>query len=183
MRRNPTHQRMTPTAAAVMTYLLSVAVACAAITRLAFAAPARRLLRVHFTGVSHDAAAAAGIWVHNTRIFMGFAVFLACAYFIQRDQRSACLERAILWACDGALFLWASGTAALAGVLTGAYGLAQIRAFLPQGPIELMAWTMLIALYIQVRKQRVRVARAIRQLAVILLVLAASAVLELWLGA
>jgi hypothetical protein len=183
MSRTPTNQGITRTAAAVMAYVLTVAAASAAITRLAFAAPARRLLRVHFTGVSHQAGAAAAIWVHNTRIFIGFAVFLSCAYFIQRDERSARIERAILWACDGALLLWATGTAALAGVLTGAYGLAQIRAFMPQGPVELTAWTLLIALYIQVRRQRVRPGRAARQLALILLVLGASAILELWLGA
>lgn len=183
MRSAHTHQPMTRTAAAVMAYLLAVAVACAAITRVTFAVPARRLLRVHFTSVSHDAAAAAGIWIHNARIFLGFAVFLACAYFIQRDEPSARIERAILWACDGALFWWATGTAALAGVLTGAYGLAQIRAFLPQGPVELTAWALLIALYVQVRRQRVGAWRAVCQLALILLILAAAAVLELWLGA
>ncbi|MGH2903318.1 MAG: hypothetical protein ACRDK7_07020 [Solirubrobacteraceae bacterium] len=183
MRHDRANQRTTRTVAAVMAYLLSVAGACAAITRVAFATQARRLLRVHFTGVSHDAATAAGIWAHNTRIFIGFAVFLACAYFIQHDERSARIERTILRTCDGALLLWATGTAALAGVLAGAYGLAQIRAFLPQGPVELAAWALLIALYIHVRRQQVRAARAVRELAVIVLVLAASAVLELWLGA
>jgi hypothetical protein len=183
MRNAHTNHRMTRSAAAVMAYLLTVAGAGAAITRLAFAARAKRLLRVHFIGVSHHAAAAAGIWVHNARIFIGFAVFLACAYFIQRDERSARTERAILRACDGALLLWATGTAALAGVLTGAYGLAQIRAFLPQGPVELAAWALLIALYIQIRKRRVRAGPAVRQLALVLFLLAVAAVLELWLGA
>jgi hypothetical protein len=183
MRRAHTNHPMTRTTAAVMAYLLSVAVACAAITRFAFAAQARRLLRVHFTGVSHDASAAAGIWAHNTRIFIGFAVFLTCAYFIQRDERAARIERAILTACDGALLLWATGTAALAGVLAGAYGLAQIRVFLPQGPVELTAWALLIALYAEVRRQRVGARPAACQLALILLLLAASSVLELWLGA
>lgn len=174
---------ITRTAVAVMAYLLAVTCVAAAITRLAFTSEAKRLLAVHFTHVAHHAAAAAGIWVHNTRIFIGFAVFLACAYFIQRDQRSARIERTILRACDGALLLWATGTAALGGVLAGAYGLTQIRAFLPQGPVELTAWTLLIALYIQVRRQRVTASRAVRQFALILLLLAASAVLELWLGA
>jgi hypothetical protein len=183
MSTSPASQSMTRTTAAVMTYLLALAGAAAAITRVAFAAPARRLLAVHFTHVAHRAGAAAAIWAHNATIAVGFAMFLGCAYLIQREERPARIERTILRAADAALVLWGSGTAVLAGVLAGAYGLTQIRAFLPQGPVELAAWTLLIVLYTQVRSRRIAAARAAYELAIVLLLLAAAAVLELWLGA
>jgi hypothetical protein len=171
------------TMALVAAYQLTVATTAALITGLAFQNAARRLLRVHFDGVPHHAANALGIWLHNATIVMGFAVFLACAEFTQRDGQAARIERAILRTCDGAMFLWATGTVVLAGVLAGAYGSRQLDAFLPQGPVEIVAWALLIALYIKVRRQQIAAARAARLLAVVFLVLAAAAVLELWAGA
>jgi hypothetical protein len=174
--------QLTRTVALVMVYLLAVTAGAALVTRLAFQHATRSLLRVHFAAVPHHAASALGIWMHNGTIVVGFAVFLGCAHFTQRDPHAGRAERRILRACDGALLLWATGTAVFAGVLAGAYGSRQLHAFLPQGPVEVAAWALLIALYIEVRRQQLAVVRAARLLAVVLAMLAVAAVLELWVG-
>jgi hypothetical protein len=152
-------------------------------THLAFAAAARRLLAVHFAAVHHDAAAAAGVLTHNATILAGFAVFLSCAHVLQDSEQLGRFERASLRVCDGVFCLWATGTATLAGVLIGAYGTRQIRAFLPQAPVEIAAWLLLIVLYVDVRRRRATLACTARRLPVILALLALGAVLELWAGA
>jgi hypothetical protein len=181
MRTSHSNQ-LTRTVALVAVYQVAVATAATLLTRLAFQHAAQRLLRVHFAAVAHRAGNALEIWLHNATIVMGFAVFLACAQFTQRDGQAARIERAILRVCDGAMFLWVTGTAVLAGLLAGAYGSRQLHAFLPQGPVEVAAWALLIALYIKVRRQQIAAARAARLLAVVLAMLALAAVLELWVG-
>lgn len=175
--------QLTRTVAAVVAYLLALVAMAALITRLAFQPAIQQLLRVHFVAVSHHADSALGIWLHNARFVTGFAVFLGCARLAQQDAHTARTERTILRACDGLLVAWATGTALLAGVLLGAYGSRQVRAFLPQGPVELLAWALLIGVYIGVRRQWLGALRAARLLAAVLAILAASAVLELWVGA
>lgn len=175
--------QLTRTVALVAVYQMAVAAVVALVARLAFQHATRRLLRVHFVAVPHHAGNALEIWLHNATIVMGFAVFLGCAQFTQRDPHAGRTERAILRVCDGAMFLWATGTAVLAGLLAGAYGSRQLHAFLPQGPVEIAAWALLIALYIKVRRQQVAAAGAARLLAVVLVMLAVAAVLELWVGA
>jgi hypothetical protein len=177
------HHPLTQTVGLVTVYLLMVAVVAALLTRLVFREAARRLLRVHFVAVPHHAGDALGIWLHNATIVLGFAIFLGCAQLAQRAPDAARTEWAILRAGDGAMFIWATWTAVLAGVLAGAYGSVQIRAFLPQGPVEIAAWALLIALYIRVRRQRLAAGTTALLLAVVLVMLALSAVLELWAGA
>jgi hypothetical protein len=152
-------------------------------THFVFAGAARRLLDVHFAALHHQAAAAAGIWMHNATIFLGFVVFLGCAHVLQASQQLGRFERRILRACDGVLCLWATGTSTLAGMLIGAYGTRQISAFLPQAPVEIAAWMLLLVLYVDVRRGRATVAFTVRRLPVILALLALGAVLELWAGA
>jgi hypothetical protein len=155
--------------------------ACAG-TRIGFQAPTRRLLAVHFTMLQLQPAIAFGIWRHNLTILAGVAVAMLCAHFIQASESTGRLERLILYACDTALCLWAAGSAGLAGALTGAYGARQLRAFLPQAPVEIAAWLLLILLYVDVRHRRAPLAFMARRLAVIAVLLAAAAILELWAG-
>ncbi len=170
--------------ALVLAYLSTVAAAAGLATSLGgFGAPVRGVLRVHFTTIAHHVGEAVGIWVHNATIVAGFAIFLGGARLAQRDPTASRAERAILRACDLALLAWANGSAILAGLLTGAYGPRQLHAFLPQAPVEITAWALLIALYIDVRRQRATVLEIVWGFGVVLALLAAGAVLELWAGA
>lgn len=166
----------------VLGAMLAAAVLGAAGTRIGFQMPARRLLAVHFTELQVRPAVAFGIWRHNVTIVAGLAVAMLCAKIVQASNMAGRFEQVILLACDATLCAWATGTAALAGVLIGAYGARQIRAFLPQGPVEITAWLALIVLYVDVRRRRATVAVVVRRLAVVVVLLAAAAVLELWAG-
>ncbi len=184
MRSAHTHQPMTRTAAAVMAYLLAVAVACAAITPGHLRRASRDACFVSISPASpttRPRPPASGFTTRGSS-WASPSSLPARISSSATSPRHASSERSyghVTARCSGGR----PGSAALAGVLTGAYGLAQIRAFLPQGPVELTAWALLIALYVQVRRQRVGAWRAVCQLALILLILAAAAVLELWLGA
>jgi hypothetical protein len=177
---NASHWHLTRRFALATGVLLGLTASSALLIRLAFEQPARRLLDVHFAVVRQDAASALGIWAHNTTIVLGFAVFMACSSIAGQTRRAP--ERMLLGACDLALCLWAAATALLAGVLLGAYGARQARAFLPQGPVELAAWSLLIVLYVDVRRRRLSAGPAATRLAAILGLLGVAAVLELWAG-
>lgn len=166
----------------VLGAMLTGAVLAAIGTRIGFQTPARRLLAVHFMALQAKPTVAFGIWRRNLRILAGLAGAMLCAQFVQSSTTVGRFERVMLRVCDATLCLWAIGTAVLAGVLIGAYGTRQIRGFLPQGPIEIAAWLALIVLYVDVRHRRVTIRPAVRRLAVIAVLLAAAALLELWAG-
>jgi hypothetical protein len=162
--------------------ILAAATLTAAATRALFQRPARRLLVAHITRVQATPAVAFAIWRHNVTILAGLAVAMLCAHLTQASSTAGRVERVMLRVCDTGLCVWATGTAVLAGMLTGAYGTRQIRAFLPQAPVELAAWLLLIVLYIDVRRQQATVTYTLRRLALIAVILAAAAILELWAG-
>jgi hypothetical protein len=181
----PTRHHRRAGAARLAGVLLALTLAVALCTHLAFVGPARRILAVHFAVVPHEARQAVVIWLHNTRILLGFVVFLVCAKFTQATpprarSLTAWFERLLLRVCDALVCVWALGTATLAGVLLGAYGARQLRVFLPDGPVEMAAWALLIALYIDVRRERASLKACAARLAVVLVLLTLAAVLELW---
>lgn len=135
----------------------AVAVACAAATSGWFAPAARRLLKVHFiVSFHHPLGEAASIWLTNSLATAGTA---GCLVLILLAQRLAPpphgVERIPWWVCDALLAVTAARTAVLAGVLIGAYGTVQLRAFLPDGPVEVLGWALLTCVYIQVRRRRI----------------------------
>ncbi len=134
----------------------AVAVACAAATSAWFAAGARRLLKVHFiASFQHPLGEAVAIWLTNSRATVGTAGCVALILLAQRlAPASRGVERVPWWVCDLLFALLAARTAALAGVLIGAYGTMQLGAFLPDGPVEVLAWALLACVYIQVRRRR-----------------------------
>jgi hypothetical protein len=78
---------------------------------------------------------------------------------------------------------WAAGSSLVAGVLLGAYGTRQLAVFLPDGPVEVAAWLLLIVLYLDVRCGRATPKTAVGWLAAVAGLLAIAAVLELGAGA
>lgn len=161
--------------------LAMIAAAGGLLTRAGFAPAARRLLKVHFTPVQPDMMQALAIWAHNSRFLFGIALFAVCVRVARSGVMSAG-ARVILTVCDLIVVVWAAGTAALAGVLLGAYGTRQLSAFLPQGPVEVLAWALLIAIYIDVRSRRPPITQVLARLATVEVLLATAAILELWVG-
>ncbi len=160
--------------------LAGITVSAAAITALMFAGDARALLAVHFAAVPATAGDAVGIWLHNLRSELGVAVFAfidpACRYLL--DGARPLWRRLLVTAGDLCVAGWAIGSSLIAGVLLGAYGIRQLTVFLPDGPVEVAGWLLLIVLYRDVRRGRTTGKAAAAWLVAIGGVLAVAAVLE-----
>lgn len=142
---------------AVLACWTGVTLACAAVTRIAFAAGARRLLKVHFLwAFSEPLSEALAIWLRNSETAVGVGACIALILLAGRLVPVGLhgLERLPFWIADVYLSLTMLRACVLAGVLLGAYGSAQLRAFLPDGPVEVLAWGLLITVYISARRGR-----------------------------
>jgi hypothetical protein len=170
--------------ATVFAVLLAVTAAAWLLTRLLFAARARSVLAVHFTSIPATPVQAVAIWIHNTRSTLGVAVFAVARPVGRRllGAQTPRLDRAIVHLCDSIVGLWAIGYALAAGVLLGAYGTRQLRSFLPEGPVEIAAWVLLVVLYLDLRRERLSLTQAALRLAGVVVILGVAAVLELWAG-
>jgi cytochrome c-type biogenesis protein CcmH/NrfG len=170
--------------AIVFAVLLAVAAAAWLLTRLLFATQARSVLAVHFTSIPATSGQAVEIWLHNARSTLGVAVFAVARPVSHRllGDRTPSLDRAIVRVCDSIIGLWAIGYAAAGGALLGAYGTRQLRTYLPEGPVEIAAWVLLVVLYLDLRRGRVTLSQAALRLAGVVAILGMAAVLELWAG-
>lgn len=160
--------------------LLFVVAATAAGTAGLFAAAARRTLKVHFVAaLHHPLSEAASIWLTNSRASLGVAICVFCIPFLERVAPAARpSERLPFWLCDAILVFITARTAVLAGVLIGAYGAVQLRVFMPDGPIELLAWALLACIYVQMRRRASTARDSATGLLVVEALLALAAVLE-----
>jgi hypothetical protein len=168
----------------VFVVLLAASTTAFVLTRLFVAGQARSLLGVHFASIPATSGQAVAIWLHNARSTLGVAVFAVCRPVCRRliGEDALRLDRAIVRFCDVIVGVWAIGYATAGGVLLGAYGTRQLRAFLPEGPVEIAAWVLLVVLYLDLRRGRVTLARAAVRLAGVVGALGVAAVLELWAG-
>ncbi len=169
--------------ALVLAGWLTLTLGCWIVTRVAFAASARRLLAVHFVGRLGDPAREAlSIWLHNSKMTAGVAVCIALVAAVRRMAPAgrAGAERIPMWLTDTILGVWSLLWVALAGVALGAYGAVQLRAFLPDGPVEITAWALLLALYINARRGQGGWRQAAWGLVSVEALLALAAILEAW---
>lgn len=164
--------------------LLLVTALAATTTGVLFAHQTRGLLAVRFARLPVTAGAAAGIWLHNLRSELGVAVFAVLDPASRRllDGGSRVWRRLLVGFGDVLIGCWAVGSSLIAGVLLGAYRTRQLAVFLPDGPVEVTAWLLLIVLYVDVRRGRSTPRSAAACLAVVAGLLAVAAVLELGTG-
>jgi hypothetical protein len=165
--------------------LLLVTAVAAATTGVLFAHQARGLLAVHFARLPVTAGAAAGIWLRNLRSELGVAVFAVLDPASRRllDGGSRVWRRLLVGFGDVLIACWSVGSSLMAGVLLGAYATRQLAVFLPDGPVEVTAWLLLLVLYLDVRRGRTTPRSAVACLAAVAGLLAVAAVLELGAGA
>ncbi|HXA54913.1 MAG TPA: hypothetical protein VNV37_08575, partial [Solirubrobacteraceae bacterium] len=135
--------RRLPTVTLVLASVLMLGFYYTLLTHLAFAVQARRLLAVHFATIPDEPGQALAIWLHNSRLVLGIAVWMSTVAADGRLARTSIP----LWVGDVLLGVWAWGTVLAAGVLLGAYGATQAKAFWPFAPVEITAWALLLALY------------------------------------
>lgn len=123
----------------------------ATITGLAFASATRGLLAVQFVTLPHGPAQALSIFTHNARIML---TLIIVAFLARRAARSAGLPaRVLLIFNDGCVIVAAAVQASLAGMLLGAYGMRQLEALMPYGPVEVTAWMLALSVYVRARRR------------------------------
>jgi hypothetical protein len=166
--------------ALVLACMFGLAAYYALVTHFAFAGSARDILAVHFAAVPARPSEALSIWLHNSRVVLGVAGCAALSGVVRAVAPDGLrmVERIPLWASDAILCVWAAGVSFASGVLMGAYGTEQLRAFWPYAPVEVTAWALLLALYINVRQGRDGWRQTACGLVAVEVLLALAAILE-----
>jgi hypothetical protein len=140
---------------------------------------ARDWLRFTFPGVADRPAVAVGIFAHNLRSLSGVFVLLIFARLapLAPDKRTTRLTVRL-----GELLLAGAITAniVVVGAALGAYRERMLLALLPHGPVELAAYSLALALYLQDRRRKLQVAYVATAVAACVALLAIAAVLETW---
>ena len=157
-----------------------VAVAAPVLPHLA-PVQARGWLGFTFPGLAARPAVAVGILAHNVRSLSGVFVLLIFARLASRapDKRTARLAVRL-----GELVL-AGAIAAnvvVVGAALGAYRERMVMALMPHGPVELAAYSLAIALYLQDRRCNLPDVYVAKAGAACVALLAIAAVLETWVS-
>ena len=151
----------------------------AALVDVVVAGQARDWLGYRFPGLAARPNVVVAIFLHNVRAILGvFGLLLIAQIAARRPGGAGKAQRLIL----------AGGELILAGVIAvnvlvvgaglGAYGGRMVRAELPHGPVELAAYALALALYLQGRKRTLPGSHIARVVAVSVALLALAAVLE-----
>ena len=123
-------------------------------TRAALAAQARSWLHYTFAGVPARPQTAVGIFANNTRELMAvFGLLLIAQLAVRRDGRPTRAQ--LLLRTGGELILSGAIVANMlvVGAAIGGYGTRMVRAMLPHGPVEVAAYALALALYVQGRSR------------------------------
>jgi hypothetical protein len=152
-------------------------VVVAAVVGVAMRGDARRWLGFSFRGIPARPDVAVGIFANNLRSILGVFGLLLFARLADRSPD----VRARRWTVRlGEMILLGAVTANVVtvGAGLGAYGERMVRALLPHGPVELAAYSIALALYLQDRDRPVRVYYIVRVAAVSVALLAVAAAVE-----
>jgi uncharacterized membrane protein SpoIIM required for sporulation len=86
------------------------------------------------------------------------------------------------WLGEALLAAAVAANLVVIGASFGAYGTRMVRAALPHGPVELAAYSLALALYLQGRRRRLPARSAAAVLALSVLTLAIAALLETYVN-
>jgi hypothetical protein len=156
---------------------VGASIVVAAVVGVAMRAEARRWLGFSFRGIPARPDIALGIFANNLRSILGvFGLLL----FARLADRSPDLRTRRWTVRLGELILLGAVAANVVtlGAGLGAYGQRMVRAVLPHGPVELAAYSLALALYLQDRHRPLRVYYIVRVAAVSVALLAVAAALE-----
>jgi hypothetical protein len=152
----------------------------ALVVQVALASAVRRWLAYPFTRIPARAGEAATIFLHNVRALAAVGGMLLIAqtpYWAGKDHRGL-VHRAILPGCEALLAASVSANVIVIGASLGAYDERMVRATLPHGPVELGAYALALALYIQGRDKALPARHSLAISALSISLLALAAVLE-----
>jgi hypothetical protein len=172
--------RSTVRIAGLVAAALTIAVCLIAlVVGLTFAAEARHWLAYPFAGIPARPAVAAMIFVHNLRALAAIGGLLLVAQSPHWAGNPAPGPIQILQRVGEALLgAVVAANLIVVGASLGAYGLRMFRAALPQGPVELAAYVLALALYLQGRRKPVPSRHVATIGALSIAALALAAVLE-----
>jgi hypothetical protein len=142
---------------------------------------ARRLLAFRFRGVPAQPTAAAAIFMHNLHALLAIGGALLVAqspYLVPSAARPGRIHRTLQRACEALLAGGVAANVILIGASFGAYGMRMVRAALPHGPVELAAYSLALALYLEGRRRPLPGRHILTVAALCTSTLAAAALLE-----
>jgi hypothetical protein len=162
-------------AAAATSCVLLVAL----VTKVALASQAHSWLHYSFPGVPQRLNAALWIFTNNSRELLGVVGLLLIAQVTVRGSDGPTRVQRLVR--TGGELLLAGAIAAnvlVVGAAVGAYGDRMVRAMLPHGPVEVAAYTLALALYLQGRSRPLSAVRLTGTIATSVALLAIAALLE-----
>ncbi len=171
-------------AAAVAAVIAAATVAVAVAVRLTAAEPTRLLLDFPFAGLAARPESALGILATNLRLLLAA---LAATLIVQspwcapRVGRRSALGLLVVSTLDTLVSLQTAFNTVFAGAALGAYGSRMATAMLPHGPLELAAFALALALYLQARHGPLPTRRLVAVAAGCAALLAIAAALETYL--
>jgi hypothetical protein len=168
-------------AAQVIVALMAAVFAIAAIVRAAVAAPVRHWLAYPFIGIPARPGVAAGVFLHNALVLAGIVSLVVVGqarYHTTGPPIPWRFQLAARWVADCLLGSAVAVNVVSVGASLGAYGSRMVRAALPHGPVEISAFALALALYVQGRDRPLSARHVATVLALALTGLAIAAMLE-----
>ena len=166
--------------AALIAAALTVCVLLVALmTRVALASQARGWLHYRFPGVPHRLGSASWIFANNGRELLGVLGLLLIAQLgVRRAGGPTSAQRLLRSGGEVLIVGVIAANVLVIGTAVGAYGERMVRAMLPHGPVEVAAYTLALALYLQGRRRPLPQHRLAGTIAASVILLAAAALLE-----
>jgi hypothetical protein len=166
-------------AATVAILTLAGVLIVAALVDVALAGQARVWLGYRFRGLPARPNVAAAILVHNLRAILGvFGLLLIAQVAARRPGGPGRAQRLVLAGGELILAALIAANVLVVGAGLGGYGWRMARAELPHGPVELAAYALALALYLQGRRRALPPSHLAKVVAVSVALLALAAVLE-----
>ena len=162
--------------------MITIAVVLIAlVVRAGFAASARRWLAFPFAGIPASPAEAASIFIHNLRALaavFGLLLIAQSGYWAARNGQPGVVHQTLRRLGEALLGAAIAANVIVVGASFGAYGTRMVRAALPHGPVELAAYSLALALYLQGRNRPLPIRHVLAVAALSISVLALAALLE-----
>jgi hypothetical protein len=165
--------------ATVAMLTLAAVLIVAALIDVALAGQARAWLGYQFPGLPARPNVAVAIFVHNARAILGvFGLLLVAQIAARRSGGPGRAQRLILACGELTLTGMIAANVLVVGAGLGAYGWRIARAELPHGPVELAAYALALALYLQGRRRALPARHLAKVGAATVALLALAAALE-----
>jgi len=168
-------------AAGIAGVITIAVVLIALVVRAGFAASARRWLAFPFAGIPASPDEAASIFIHNLRALAavgGMLLIAQSGYPAARNGQPGVVHQTLRRLGEALLGAAIAANVIIVGASFGAYGTRMVQAALPHGPVELAAYSLALALYLQGRNRRLPIRHVLAVAALSVSALALAAVLE-----